>query len=174
MSNCVCVASASPHPLLTRHELLPLGETKNSQPQSIIGDPIIVVMLIKDFRPFNHKTVESAPMLKNAGNYFGAMVRSFRFWIKPAPIDDFAALADFVSPSPLILPKPHFTVICAHERACNISTCLRMKLLPRCYVRRAHASFLFVLKTLRSIAMRLLENARGFRRRRCRRLVCAL
>ena len=54
-----------------------------------------MVMLIKDFRPFNHKTVESAPMLKNAGNYFGAMVRSFRFWIKPAPIDDFAALADF-------------------------------------------------------------------------------
>ena len=52
-------------------------------------------MLIKDFRPFNHKTVESAPMLKNAGNYFGAMVRSFRFWIKPAPIDNFVALADF-------------------------------------------------------------------------------
>ena len=81
--------------LLTRHELLPHGEAKNSQPQSIIGDLTIMVMLIKEFRPFNHKTVESAPMLKNAGNYFGAMVRSFRLWIKPAPIDDFAALADF-------------------------------------------------------------------------------
>ncbi|MEC8546039.1 MAG: hypothetical protein VXY43_04155 [Pseudomonadota bacterium] len=54
-----------------------------------------MIMLIKDFRPFNHKTVESASMLKNAGNYFGAMVRSFRFWIKPAPIDNFVALADF-------------------------------------------------------------------------------
>ena len=54
-----------------------------------------MVMLVKVLKPFNHKSVEGAPMLKNAGNYFGAMVRNFRFWVKPAPIDDFAALADF-------------------------------------------------------------------------------
>ena len=54
-----------------------------------------MVMLVKVLKPFNHKSVEGAPMLKIAGNYFGAMVRNFRFWVKPAPIDDFAALADF-------------------------------------------------------------------------------
>ena len=54
-----------------------------------------MVMLVKVLKLFNHKSVEDAPMLKNAGNYFGAMVRSFRFWVKPAPIDHFAALADF-------------------------------------------------------------------------------
>ena len=54
-----------------------------------------MVMLVKVFEPFNHKSVESASMLKNVGNYFGAMVAGFRFWAKPAPIDDFATLADF-------------------------------------------------------------------------------
>ena len=45
--------------------------------------------------PFNRKSCEIAPMLKNAGKYFAAMVDSLKFWAKPAPIDDFASLADF-------------------------------------------------------------------------------